>query len=70
MDNLGNLSVIIVTYNTTEKIILDCLNSIQNNIKVLIVENSRNFLHKDKSPLWLIPISAIMKTPILIPFRV
>ena len=48
MDNLGNLSVIIVTYNTTEKIILDCLNSIQNNIKVLIVENSRNFLHKDK----------------------
>ena len=35
MKNLENFTVIIVTYNTTEKIILDCLNSIPNNIKVL-----------------------------------
>jgi len=47
MNNLNKLSVIIVTYNTTEKIIVDCLNSIQNNVKVLIVENSNNFLHKN-----------------------
>ena len=47
MNKVENLSVLIVTYNTTEKIILDCLNSIQNNVKVLIVENSKNFLHKD-----------------------
>tara|TARA_X000001036_G_scaffold207432_1_gene195019 strand:- start:1846 stop:2754 length:909 start_codon:yes stop_codon:yes gene_type:complete len=48
MNNLENLTVIIVTYNTTEKIILDCLSSIQNNVKVVIIENSNNFLHKDK----------------------
>ncbi len=48
MKNLENFTVIIVTYNTTEKIILDCLNSIPNNIKVLIIENSDNFIHKDK----------------------
>lgn len=47
MNKVENLSVLIVTYNTTEKIILDCLNSIQNNVKVLIIENSKNFLHKD-----------------------
>ena len=48
MNNLEKLTVIIVTYNTTEKIILDCLNSIRNNAKVVIVENSNHFIHKDK----------------------
>ena len=48
MKNLDNLSVIIVTYNTSEKIILDCLNSIQSGVKVIIVENSNNFIHKEK----------------------
>ena len=46
MNILKKLSVIIVTYNTAEKIILDCLQSIQKDIKVLIVENSNNFLHE------------------------
>ena len=44
---MENLTVIIVTYNTPEKIILDCLKSIDSKIKVLIIENSDNFYLKD-----------------------
>ena len=47
MKNVDNLTVIIVTYKTSEKIILECLNSIQKKIKVIIVENSKNFIHKN-----------------------
>jgi len=43
-----NITVIIVTYNTPEKIILDCLKSIPLNIKVLIVENSKNLSYQEK----------------------
>ena len=43
---MKNLTVVIVTYKTPEKIILDCLRSIDSKIKVLIVENSENFKHK------------------------
>ena len=35
-------------FHTPENIILDCLNSIDKDIKVLIVENSETFVHKDK----------------------
>ncbi len=45
---MKNLTVVIVTYRTQEKIILDCLRSIDSEIKVLIVENSENFNHKNK----------------------
>ena len=45
---MKNLTVVIVTYRTPEKIILDCLLSIDSKVKVLIVENSENFNHKDK----------------------
>ena len=45
---MKNLTVVIVTYRTPEKIILDCLLSIDSEIKVLIVENSENFKLKDK----------------------
>ena len=48
MEKLKNLTVIIVTYNTSEKIILDCLNSIDKDVKTLIIENSNNFEHKNK----------------------
>ena len=37
---MENITVIILTYKTPKKIILDCLKSIDKNIKVLIVENS------------------------------
>ncbi len=46
MKNLNNLTVVIVTYQTPEKIILDCLRSINKNVKIIIVENSKNFEHK------------------------
>ena len=45
---MKNITVIILTFRTPEKIILDCLSSIDRNIKVLIVENSETFAHKDK----------------------
>ena len=45
---MKNLTIVIVTYRTPEKIILDCLQSIDSEIKVLIVENSENFNLKDK----------------------
>tara|TARA_Y100000816_G_C26095042_1_gene579291 strand:+ start:1124 stop:2026 length:903 start_codon:yes stop_codon:yes gene_type:complete len=46
MNSLNNLTVVIVTYLTPEKIILDCLRSIDNSIKILIIENSDNFIHE------------------------
>jgi N-acetylglucosaminyl-diphospho-decaprenol L-rhamnosyltransferase len=45
---MKDLTTVIVTYKTPEKIILDCLKSINSEVKVLIVENSENFKHKDK----------------------
>ena len=46
MKNLGDLTAVIVTFNTSEEIILNCLRSIDKNVKVLIVENSNNFVHE------------------------
>ena len=45
---MKNITVIVLTFHTPENIILDCLSSIDKNIRVLIVENSKTFLHKDK----------------------
>ena len=45
---MKNLTVVIVTYKTPEKIILDCLKSINSGVKVLIVENSENFKLKNQ----------------------
>ncbi len=45
---MKNITVLVLTFHTPENIILDCLNSIDKNIKVLIVENSEAFVHKDK----------------------
>ncbi len=44
---MKNITVVILTFNTPENIILDCLASINKYFKVLIVENSEKFLHKD-----------------------
>ncbi len=48
MKNLNDITVVIVTYKTTEKIIFDCLKSINSEVKVLIIENSKNFIHEKK----------------------
>ena len=46
MKKINNLTVIIVTYLTDRNILLNCLQSINSNIKVIIVENSTNFKNK------------------------
>ena len=45
---MKNITVVIVTFRTPEKIILDCLKSISKDIKVLIIENSEKFFMKEK----------------------
>ena len=45
---MKNITVIVLTFHTPENIILDCLSSIDKDIRVLIVENSKTFSHKDK----------------------
>ena len=46
MKNLNDLTVVIVTFQTPEKIILDCLRSINKDVKIIIVENSEKFSHE------------------------
>ena len=46
MINLSNLTVVIVTFKTPEKIIIDCLKSINPKVKIIIVENSNTFIHE------------------------
>jgi len=48
MKNLNDLTVVIVTFRTPEKIIFECLKSIDPIVKVLIIENSNNFVHHKK----------------------
>ena len=44
--NIKNLTVIIVTYRTSKKIIEDNIKSIDKNVKILIIENSEKFEHE------------------------
>ncbi len=46
MKNLDDLTVVIVTFQTPKEIILNCLRSIDKNVQIIIVENSKNFLLK------------------------
>ena len=46
MNSLNNLTVVIVTYLTQKKILLECLNSINTEVKIKIIENSENFEFK------------------------
>jgi len=46
MKNLNDITVVIVTYKTPEKIIFDCLKSLDPKVKVIIIENSTNFIHE------------------------
>ena len=47
MSNLSNLSIVIVTFLTDKKTLMNCLNSIDKRVKIIIVENSIKF--KDKN---------------------
>ena len=47
MKNQNDLTVVIVTFQTPEKIILDCLRSINKDVKIIIVENSETFSHEE-----------------------
>ena len=40
MINLNNLTIVIVTYKTNSKILNNCVNSIDKNVKIKIIENS------------------------------
>src|SRR6056300_923155 len=46
MNSLNNLTVIIVTYLTQKKILLEFLSSISKEVKIKIIENSENFEFK------------------------
>ena len=49
MKNLDDLTVVIVTYRTSEKILIDCLKSIEiASVKILIIENSDAFSYEKK----------------------
>ena len=48
MSNLQNLTVIIVTYRTNHEILENCINSIDKNVRILIVENSNDEKFKEK----------------------
>ena len=43
---LSNLTVVIVTYKTDEKILRDCINSIDKKIHIKIIENSEEFANR------------------------
>ena len=45
-EQFKNLTIVIVTYLTNKKTLLNCLNSIDKEVKIIIVENSKNFEHE------------------------
>ncbi|MAH02334.1 MAG: hypothetical protein CMI70_00825 [Candidatus Pelagibacter sp.] len=47
-DNLSDLTVIIVTFKTDRTILKKCLSSINNNVKIVIIENSKEFINKEE----------------------
>ena len=40
MSNLKNLTIVIVTYKTNEDILNNCLNSIDREVQIKVIENS------------------------------
>jgi N-acetylglucosaminyl-diphospho-decaprenol L-rhamnosyltransferase len=58
MNNLENLTIVIVTYKTDNTILNNCINSIDKNVKIKIIENSikrnkKTLLNKDNKNLSL-----------------
>ena len=45
---LSELTVVILTYKTNRDILINCLNSIDERVNVLIVENSNEFENKNE----------------------
>ena len=41
-----SLTIVIVTYNPNYNVLNECLNSIDKNFKIIIIDNSNNFDHK------------------------
>ena len=48
MDSLSQLTVVILTYKTNNKILLNCLNSIDKEVKIKVIENSSEFKKKEE----------------------
>ena len=47
-NNLSELTVVVVTFKTDITLLRNCLNSIDSRVKVIIVENSKNFVNKNE----------------------
>ena len=48
MNNIHNLTIVIVTYKTDKKILKDCLDSVDPQVKILLIENSKSIAFKEK----------------------
>ena len=60
MTYLNNLTVIIVTFRTDKEILYNCINSIDSNVKVLIIENSEDVSFKDLLEKKYLNVSVIL----------
>tara|TARA_B110000196_G_scaffold289432_1_gene275047 strand:+ start:674 stop:1567 length:894 start_codon:yes stop_codon:yes gene_type:complete len=47
MNSLSNLTVVVLTYKTDLQILKNCIQSIETNVKIKIIENSSNFKDQD-----------------------
>ena len=47
-NNLSQLTAIVVTFKTNITLLRNCLNSIDSRVKIIIVENSKNFTNKNE----------------------
>ena len=48
MHSLDNITVIIVTYLTQKQLLINCLKSIDDRVKIKIIENSHNFEYREE----------------------
>jgi Predicted glycosyltransferases len=46
-NELENLTVVVLTHKTNKNTLENCLSLIDPNVKIILVENSNNFLHKE-----------------------
>jgi hypothetical protein len=44
---MQNLTILIVTFSTEKKLLINCLNSIHKKFRVIIIENSKKFKYKN-----------------------
>ncbi len=47
-NDLSELTVIILTHKTDDTILENCLSSIDSEVKIILIENSNNFINKEK----------------------